>query len=137
MPAYLYRMERYPTHRTGNIIQVVGKPSLKSTSLKSVCHRIPINGSSDKHHSTGKDCREAYSHFIEIIPAKMRKNTNTLRKCLRTCIVPNAVESQPRVDCIRSLIGESMSIKIYEQNIANAKSSNTNQRIPAESRSVW
>jgi hypothetical protein len=31
----------------------------------------------------------------------------------------------------------SEAIKIYEQNIANAKSSNTNQRIPAESRSVW
>ena len=67
----------------------------------------------------------------------MRKNTNTLRNVSAPCIVPNAVESQPRVDCIKSLIGESMSIKIYEQNIANAKSSNTNQRIPAESRSVW
>ena len=47
-----------------------------------------------------------------MIPAKMRKNTNTLRNTSEPCIVPKAVESQPRVSCIRSLIGERMSMKI-------------------------
>ena len=47
-----------------------------------------------------------------MIPAKMRKNTNTLRNTSEPCIVPKAVESQPRVSCIRSLIGERMSMKM-------------------------
>ena len=99
-----------------------------------------IGDNTDKHcqayfsYDSKKSCTPILSR---IIPAKMRKNTNTFRNVSEPCIVPNAVESQPRVDCIRSLIGERMSIKIYEQNMANAKSSSTNQRIPAESRSVW
>ena len=47
-----------------------------------------------------------------MIPAKMRKNTKTLRNTSDPCMVPKAVESQPRVSCIRSLIGERMSMKI-------------------------
>ena len=47
-----------------------------------------------------------------MIPAKMRKNTNTFRKVSDPCIVPNAVESQPLVSCIKSLIGLRMSMKI-------------------------
>ena len=47
-----------------------------------------------------------------IMPAKMRKKTNTLRKTSEPCMVPNAVESQPRVSCIRSLMGERMSMKM-------------------------
>ena len=47
-----------------------------------------------------------------MIPAKMRKNTNTLRNTSDPCIVPNAVESHPRVSCIRSLMGERMSMKM-------------------------
>ncbi len=47
-----------------------------------------------------------------IIPAKMRKNTNTFRNTSEPCMVPKAVESQPRVSCIRSLMGERMSMKI-------------------------
>ena len=47
-----------------------------------------------------------------MIPAKMRKNTNTLRNVSEPCMVPKAVESQPLVDCIRSLMGESMSMKM-------------------------
>ena len=72
-----------------------------------------------------------------IIPAKIRKNTNTLRNVSEPCIVPNAVESQPRVDCIRSLIGERMSMKMYEQNIANARKNSTIHLVAAESRSVF
>ena len=52
-----------------------------------------------------------------MIPAKIRKKTNTLRNVSAPCRVPKAVESHPRVDCIRSLIGERMSIKMYEQNM--------------------
>ena len=47
-----------------------------------------------------------------IMPAKIRKKTNTLRNVSEPCMVPKAVESHPRVDCMRSLIGESISIKI-------------------------
>ena len=47
-----------------------------------------------------------------MIPAKIRKNTNTFKNVSEPCIVPKAVESQPRVDCIKSLIGDNMSIKI-------------------------
>ena len=47
-----------------------------------------------------------------MMPAKMRKNTNTLRNTSEPCIVPKAVESQPRVSCIRSLMGERMSMKM-------------------------
>ena len=47
-----------------------------------------------------------------MIPAKMRKKTNTFRNVSAPCIVPKAVESQPLVDCIRSLIGERMSMKM-------------------------
>ena len=47
-----------------------------------------------------------------IIPAKIRKNTNTLRNVSDPCIVPKASESQPRCDCIRSLIGDRMSMKM-------------------------
>src|SRR5574344_2128069 len=72
-----------------------------------------------------------------MIPAKIRKKTKTLRKVSEPCMVPKAVESQPRVESIRSLIGERMSIKMYEQNMAKAKKSSTIQRTPAESRSVW
>jgi hypothetical protein len=43
--------------------------------------------------------------------------------------VPKAVESHPRVDCIKSLMGESISIKIYEQNMAKANNINAVQRI--------
>ena len=71
-----------------------------------------------------------------IIPANIRKNTNTFKNTSEPCIVPNAVESQPRVSCMRSLIGDRMSIKIYEQNMANASSNNAVQRIAAESRRV-
>ena len=68
---------------------------------------------------------------------KIRKNTKTFKNVSDPCIVPKAVESQPRVDCIKSLIGERMSIKMYEQNMAKAKKSSTIQRIAAESRNVW
>ncbi len=47
-----------------------------------------------------------------MIPAKIRKKTKTFKKVSDPCIVPNAVESQPRVDCIKSLMGERMSIKM-------------------------
>ena len=47
-----------------------------------------------------------------MIPAKMRKNANTLRNTSEPCIVPKAVESHPRVSCIRSLMGERMSMKM-------------------------
>ncbi len=72
-----------------------------------------------------------------MIPANIRKNTKTLRKTSEPCIVPNAVESQPLVSCIKSLIGERMSMKIYEQNMARASSRSASQRIAAESRSVF
>ena len=72
-----------------------------------------------------------------MIPAKMRKKTKTLRNVSEPCIVPNASESQPRVDCMRSFIGESMSIKMYEQNMANARSNKAVQRSAAESRRVF
>ncbi|CDE86670.1 unknown [Prevotella sp. CAG:891] len=71
-----------------------------------------------------------------MIPAKIRKNTNTFRKVSEPCIVPKAVESHPRVDCIRSLMGERMSIKMYEQNMAKAMNKSTVQRMAAESRKV-
>ena len=71
-----------------------------------------------------------------MIPAKIRKNTNTFRKVSAPCIVPKAVESQPLVDCIRSLIGDRMSIKMYEQNIANANNSKAVHLIAALSRKV-
>ena len=44
-----------------------------------------------------------------MIPAKIRKK-----------MVPKALESQPRVDSIRSLIGDRMSMKMYAQNMAGA-----------------
>ena len=47
-----------------------------------------------------------------MMPAKMRKNTNTLRKVSEPCMVPKAVESQPRVSSMRSLMGERMSMKM-------------------------
>ena len=47
-----------------------------------------------------------------MIPAKMRKNTNTFRNTSLPCMVPKAVESQPRVSCIRSLMGDRMSMKM-------------------------
>ena len=47
-----------------------------------------------------------------MMPAKMRKNTNTLRNVSDPCMVPKAVESHPRVDCIRSLMGDRMSMKM-------------------------
>jgi hypothetical protein len=51
-------------------------------------------------------------------------------------MVPKAVESHPLVDSMRSLIGERMSIKMYEQNIAKANSSSAVHRMPALSRNV-
>ncbi len=68
-----------------------------------------------------------------MIPAKIRKNTNTFKKVSEPCMVPKAVESQPRSESIRSLIGERMSMKIYEQNMARANNSRAVQRIAAES----
>ena len=68
-----------------------------------------------------------------MIPAKMRKNTNTLRNVSEPCMVPKAVESHPRVDSINDLMGERMSIKMYEQNMARASSSSAVHRMPAES----
>jgi hypothetical protein len=59
----------------------------------------------------------------------MRKKMNTFRNVSDPCIVPKAVEVQPLVDSIRSLIGESISIKIYEQNMAKANNTNASQRI--------
>ena len=47
-----------------------------------------------------------------IIPAKMRKKMNTLRNVSEPCMVPKASESQPRCDCMRSLIGDKMSTKM-------------------------
>jgi hypothetical protein len=52
-------------------------------------------------------------------------------------MVPKAVESHPRSESIRSLIGERMSIKIYEQNMARANRMRAVQRIAAESLSVF
>ena len=72
-----------------------------------------------------------------MIPAIMRKKTKTLRNVSAPCIVPKASESHPRVDSMRSLMGERMSIKMYEQNMAKAKSNNAVQRMAAESRSVF
>ena len=71
-----------------------------------------------------------------IIPAKIRKKTKTLRNVSAPCIVPKAVESQPLVDSIKSLIGDSMSIKMYEQNIASASSSSAVHLTAAESLKV-
>ena len=72
-----------------------------------------------------------------MIPAKIRKNTNTLRNTSEPCMVPKAVESHPRVSCMRSLMGERMSMKMYEQNMARANSNRAVQRMPAESRNVF
>ena len=72
-----------------------------------------------------------------MIPAKMRKNTKTLRNTSEPCMVPKANESQPRVSCIRSLMGERMSIKIYEQNMASASNKRAVQRMAALSRKVF
>ena len=47
-----------------------------------------------------------------MMPAKMRKNTNTLRNTSEPCIVPKAVLSHPRVVSIRSLMGDRMSMKM-------------------------
>ena len=47
-----------------------------------------------------------------MMPAKMRKKTKTLRKVSAPCIVPKAVESHPRSESIRSLMGERISMKI-------------------------
>ena len=47
-----------------------------------------------------------------MIPAKMRKNTKTFRNVSEPCMVPKAVESQPLVSCIKSLIGDRMSMKM-------------------------
>ena len=58
-----------------------------------------------------------------MIPAKMRKNTKTFRKVSEPCMVPKARLSQPRSVCIRSLMGDKMSMKMYAQNMAKAKSS--------------
>jgi hypothetical protein len=46
-----------------------------------------------------------------MIPAKIRKKINTLRNVSEPCIVPKAVESQPRDDSKRSLIGDKISMK--------------------------
>ena len=47
-----------------------------------------------------------------IMPAKIRKKANTLRNTSEPCMVPKAVESHPRSDSIRSLMGERISIKM-------------------------
>ena len=47
-----------------------------------------------------------------MMPAKMRKKTNTFRNTSEPCIVPKAVESHPRVSCIKSLMGDKMSMKM-------------------------
>ena len=47
-----------------------------------------------------------------MIPAKIRKNAKTLRNTSEPCMVPKASESQPRVSCMRSLMGERMSMKM-------------------------
>ena len=50
----------------------------------------------------------ALSRLDEVKPV----SANTFRKTSEPCMVPNAVESQPRVSCIRSLIGDRMSMKM-------------------------
>jgi hypothetical protein len=67
----------------------------------------------------------------------MRKKTKTLRNTSEPCMVPKAVESHPLVSCMRSLIGERMSIKMYEQNMAIANSKRAVQRMAAESLKVF
>ena len=47
-----------------------------------------------------------------MMPAKIRKNTKTLRKVSAPCMVPKAVESHPRVSAIKSLMGERMSMNM-------------------------
>ena len=47
-----------------------------------------------------------------MIPANIRKKMKTLRNVSEPCIVPKAVESHPRVDWRRSLIGERISMKM-------------------------
>ena len=47
-----------------------------------------------------------------MIPAIIRKNTNTLRNTSLPCMVPKAVESQPRSESIKSLMGDRMSMKM-------------------------
>ena len=49
-------------------------------------------------------------------------------------MVPKAVEAQPACDCMRSLMGDRMSIKMYEQNIARASRARAVQRAQALSR---
>jgi hypothetical protein len=67
----------------------------------------------------------------------MRKKTKTLRNTSEPCMVQKAVESHPRVSCMRSLMGERMSIKMYEQNMAIANSKRAVQRMAAESLKVF
>ena len=71
-----------------------------------------------------------------MIPAKIKKNTKTFKNVSDPCIVPKAVESHPRVSCIKSLIGDKMSIKIYEQNMAKANNSKAIHLIAALSLNV-
>jgi len=71
-----------------------------------------------------------------IIPAMMRKKIKTLRKVSEPAYVPKAVESHPRVDSIKSLIGDKISIKMYAKNMAIANSNKAVQRAAAESRKV-
>ena len=66
-----------------------------------------------------------------MIPAMMRKNTKTFKNVSEPCIVPNAVESQPCSESMRSLIGDRMSIKMYEQNIAKERSNSAVHLIAA------
>ena len=71
-----------------------------------------------------------------IIPAMMRKKIKTLRNVSEPAYVPKAVESHPRVDSIKSLIGDKISIKMYAKNMAIANSNKAVQRAAAESRKV-
>jgi hypothetical protein len=70
------------------------------------------------------------------MPAKIKKKMKTFKNVSDPCMVPKAVESQPRVDCIKSLIGESISIKIYEQNMAKASNTNAVHRAETEFRKL-
>jgi len=64
-----------------------------------------------------------------MIPARIKKKKNTLKKAADPAYVPKAVESQPLVDSKRDLTGDKISEKIKQKNVANANNTSAVQRI--------
>ena len=112
IPAAKGRMSSHLTPKSGPqlrwLLNHASRPEPMNDSL--IAYHLTIAPTSIRAHE--RTIVKRTPILSRMMPAKIRKKAHTLRKTSEPCIRPNDVESHPRSESIKSLMGERMSMKM-------------------------